>query len=152
MSKLSQDKNAALEGLPLYLVILVIIAAVGIATVLTWMAPLKSGLGANIGSIALTENGGVDKITCSTQLDGTAKGSGNIVVTVKDQNNKPLVGADVELRGCGVVEAEKTDSNGVANFGTVTACLQPNVDVSYIQVTVKVANSEKTTTIIVKRA
>jgi hypothetical protein len=151
MRKLLHDRNAALEGMPLYLVILVIIAAVGMAIVLTWMAPLKSGLGASIGSVALTENGGVDKIICSTLSDGTAKGSGNIVVSVKDQNGKPLVGADVELRGCSIVEAEKTNSDGIANFGTITAILQPNIDISYIQVTVRVANSEKTATIIVKR-
>ncbi|MEW6069471.1 MAG: hypothetical protein AB1485_02525 [Candidatus Thermoplasmatota archaeon] len=152
MRKLSKDVSGALEGLPLYLIILVIIAAVGMATVITWMAPLKSGLGTNIGSVALTENGGVDKIICTTQSDGTAKGSGNIVVSVKDQNGKPLVGADVELRGCGIVEAEKTNSEGIANFGTITTTLQPNIDISYIQVTVRVANSEKTATIIVKRA
>lgn len=152
MVRIARDKNAALEGLPLHLLILVIVATVGMSIVLAWLAPLKAGLGTSIGSVALTENGGVDKITCLTQADGTATGSGRIVITVKDQNGKPLVGADVELRGSGTIDAKKTDPNGIADFGNLSVTLQPNADLSYIQVTVRFSNSEKSSTIIVKRA
>lgn len=152
MRNIRRDRNATLEGMPLYLLILVIVATVGISIVLAWMNPLKSGMGASVGAVALTENGGCNEIICTTNGDGTAVGSGLIVATVKDQNGKPLVGADIELRGCGIVDAKKTDSNGVANFGTITAKLQPNIDISYIQVIARFSNSERVNTIIVKRA
>lgn len=150
--KIVRDTDGALEGLPLHLLILVIVAAVGISIVLAWMAPLKAGIGASVGSVALTENGGCDKIVCTTQPDGTAVGSGYVVVTVKDLNGKPLVGADVEIRGCSIVDAKKTDTNGIADFGNLTVVLQPNTDIGYIQLNVKIPNSERQTTIIVKRA
>ena len=119
MRKIRLDKQAGLEGLPLYLLIMVIVAAVGIAVLLGWM-----------GSISAPK--AVKDITVETTPDPIALTynvteseywveSASVTVTVKDQEGNTLSGARVRLVSSGATIAawSSTDLNYT---NTVVVC------------------------------
>ena len=124
--RLRRDEEGALEGLPLYLIILVVIAGVSTAIVFGWMQSAES-----------TE---LDNISIDAGSDGlvtTASGSNDeIVVEAYDQNNDPLSGATVTLEGCSVNKIGETGDDGTVEF-TVEPSLPENEDFGEITVTVK---------------
>ena len=96
-------KKGALEGLPLYLIILVVVAAVATAAILGWMKTIQK---AELGSIKVTD---VNGKTIDTIKSGTTK---TIRVYAYDTNGKPLSGAVVKIVGPNVDEMGKTGSSG----------------------------------------
>lgn len=141
--RLRYDREGALEGLPLYLILLVVIAGVSTAIVFGWMQSAQS-----------TE---LDRIEVDAGSDGlvTTKSNSNDGITVKayDQKNNPLSGATVTLEGCGVNEIGETGSDGAVEF-TVDPSLPENEDFGEITVTVKYSGDitqEKSDTVAVKK-
>ncbi|MFW5898649.1 MAG: hypothetical protein ACOCT7_02200 [Candidatus Saliniplasma sp.] len=137
--RLRRDEGGALEGLPLYLILLVVIAGVSTAIVFGWMQSAES-----------TE---LDHIKVDVS-DGyvTSGSSNNVEITVYDRNDDELSGATVTLQGCGVKEIGETDSDGKAEF-SVSPSLPENEDFGEITVTVKYTGdvkTEKTDTVPVK--
>ena len=97
MKKLSKNKKGSIEGLPLQLMIMIIIATMGTAILVGWM-----------GNIDTPKHiSGVDVLSGDIVLNGTSTSDGYIEVYVTDQNGNPLSGATVVLSGLGV-----TDKNG----------------------------------------
>ena len=96
--KLSNE--GALEGLPLYLILLVVIAGVGTAIIVGWMTGAQS---TELDSIELSDN----------TIKETKR---SVTVTAYDRNGNFLEGVTVTLEGCGVVESETTDEDGEASF------------------------------------
>ncbi|MEF8873976.1 MAG: hypothetical protein V5A88_04810 [Candidatus Thermoplasmatota archaeon] len=128
-----EDEKGALEGLPLYLIILVVIAGVGTAIIAGWMMSAQS-----------TE---LDHIEIDDK-EFTAGTNNGVTITAYDQDNEPLEDATVTLEGCGVVESETTDSNGEASFSNINPDLgDDNID--YIDVTVKYEDRTETDQIVV---
>jgi len=110
--KLNRNKRGSIEGLPLQLMIVIIIATLGTAILIGWM-----------GSIDTPKSiGTVDVVSGDIVLEGTSTTNGVIVVYVADQNGNPLSGATVVLSGLGVMDKNgktaylNTDSMGYASF------------------------------------
>ena len=126
---LKKDKKGALEGLPLYLIILVVIAGVGTAVLVGWMMSAQS---TELDSIELDRN----TMTTSQRT---------VSVTAYDQNGNTLEGVTVTLEGCGVIEAGTTDSNGVAQFSNLSLNLPSGQNFGTIDVTARYTGSITTT-------
>jgi hypothetical protein len=119
MRRFRISRKGALEGLPLYLIIMVIIAAVGIAILVGWMYMVKKPELDHI-SIEVT--------------DMTVGNTYDFNITAYDVNSKTLEGVEIHLEGCGVDVKKLTDKNGQAQF-SVTPTLPTNVHTGEIKVT-----------------
>lgn len=105
---IKRDDGAGIEGLPLQLMVLVLIAGVGTAVMMGWMNGLSAP--SSIGSV----HADTDQIVLQDpDHDGTFTGDGvQITITVLDQNGDTVEGVTVVLSGCQV-----TDGNGRAPHG-----------------------------------
>ncbi len=136
---LKKDKKGALEGLPLYLIILVVIAGVGTVILVGWMMSSQS---TELDSIAVK-----DATMRHTWTTNT--------ITAYDQNGNRLEGVTVTLEGCGVNRVGETDSNGEIQFSNLDIELPPNENFGTIQVIARYTGNVETTrtaTITVSRA
>jgi len=98
--KLKWDRNAALEGLPLYLIILVIITAVAIVAILSWMPS-----GGMLDKIVVTNDGTFDDT--DTNFEGF----------VYDTEGNPLEGVSILAEGPNnAVGASVSDGSGHWNI------------------------------------
>jgi hypothetical protein len=132
MLKFNSNRNirwhekGALEGLPLYLIILVVIAAVAIVIIISWL-----------GTVEDTE---LDSIEISgTETDGTlVEGETySITITAKGNNGKNLEGVSVEMVGAGISKTLKTQSDGKVTFTGITPDLPANTFTGEITITAK---------------
>ena len=127
LNKLTTDRKGSVEGLPLQLMIMMIVAVAAIGILSGWMAGIETP-----HSISDVE---------VISAEGLADPDGNIdpvTVLVRDQDGDPLKEATVYLSGLGIRTSDGgkaigyTDENGVATidelvvtpprgaFGTVT--------------------------------
>lgn len=109
-----EDEKGALEGLPLYLIILVVIAGVGTAIIAGWMMSAES---TELGSI---EYEIPNEENTTGQLDISEDGERTIYVYTYDQNGDSLEGVTVSIDGCGAGDidepVERTGKEGEASF------------------------------------
>lgn len=117
--RLARDLRGGIEGLPLQLMILVVIAGVGTGVILGWMGGLETpetigSVHVSPGEIILNDDDG-DGIFTSSDL--------YIIVTATTRDGSPVEGATVVLEGAGISYAENTglvhaitDSEGRAHF------------------------------------
>ena len=129
--KLNRNKKGSIEGLPLQLMIMIIIATMGTAILIGWM-----------GNIDTPKHiGGVEVVSGDIVLNGNSTTSGYIEVYVTDQNGNPLSGATVVLSGLGVADKNgktayaNTDSMGRAVFEGLKINLR-NSEIGFINVNV----------------
>ena len=124
--KISWDEKGALEGLPLYLIILVVITAIAIVIIITWLSTMQKP---DLDSIEIT----------GTETDGTltdAPGKTyDITITAKGTNGKGLEGVSVKLEGCGIAKTLKTGDGGKVTFQDVDPDLPVNTYTGSITVT-----------------
>lgn len=106
---IARDKRGGIEGLPLQLMILVLIAGIGSAVMIGWMSNLKSPMSissvyAEPGQIVLSDadNNGVFE---NEDID--------LIVHVVDQDGNGVEGVVVVLDGCNVAT-----SDGSTVYGT----------------------------------
>ncbi|MEE9152430.1 MAG: hypothetical protein V3U20_11460 [Thermoplasmata archaeon] len=104
------DEKGALEGLPLYLIILVVIAAMAIVILFSYLSVLKT---VELAKIEVYIDG--QKVD---PLDTTEGEHDVYIVAIGDDGTK-LKGVTISLIGAGVNTVEKTDANGKADFGTL---------------------------------
>jgi len=116
---LRKNKKGGIEGLPLQLMIIIMIATIGTAIIMGWMGNIEEPH--SIGKVVV-DSGEID-LTRSTMTTGTYGNAGSVytsneevVISVFDQNGNPLPDATVVLTGLGV-----TDSNGKTVHGTTNA-------------------------------
>ena len=112
--KLKRDKKA-LEGLPLKLLIVVIIAVVAIGIIMVWMSQIGGPK-----SIKLTVNP-KDVPISSSNIEDDVSTEVNITITAYDSNNNRLkdVVITVESKGASVTPtgiSKKTGENGTVTF------------------------------------
>lgn len=120
--KISKDKEGGIEGLPLQLLIIVLVAGVGSAIIMGWMGGLEAP--GTIGSV----HSSLNEITLEDDDgDGLFSSDGvDLVITVLDQDGDPISGASVSLEGMDVMSAEGkrphalTDGDGKASFEGLT--------------------------------
>jgi hypothetical protein len=108
------DHRGAIEGLPLYLIILVVITVVAVSIILAWLFIFTD----NLGAVSVTP----DEISLEDKTDDgeyaynsdvtNGIGAGIVTITVKSDKGRPLKGAVIHLSGCGIDERHKTDASG----------------------------------------
>jgi hypothetical protein len=131
MKKLNRSKKGSIEGLPLQLMIMIIIATMGTAILIGWM-----------GNIDTPKHiGGVEVVSGDIVLNGNNTTNGYIEVYVTDQNGNPLSGATVVLSGLGVADKNgktayaNTNSMGYATFDGLKITLRGS-EIGFITVNV----------------
>lgn len=116
-NKISRDRRGGIEGLPLQLMIMILVATLGTAIIIGWMGNIEtpnsiSSVELGSSSVTLNNTSGSDYVT-----------SQPIKVRVFDQNNDPLQGATVVLTGYGIMDDDstvfgETDKDGSVEFGS----------------------------------
>ena len=125
-------EEGAIVGLPLEILIAVVVAAVALAAILSFM--ITSG--PQINSWQIYVNGKLTKnINATTQSDGSATWSGSVTIKVEDQNGHPLPNVKVLLDGCGVTAAGQTDAKGQVKIALKDVTLPSGVTSDTIKVT-----------------
>lgn len=102
-NRISNNSRGGIEGLPLQLIIVMLIATMGTAIILGWMGNIE-------GPKAI---GDVDVTSDEIVLVNGSTFNGQVTITVTDQDGDPIEGATVVLTGLGV-----TDKNGKTPHGT----------------------------------
>jgi hypothetical protein len=132
-----KDRSGGIEGLPLQLMIMVLIAGIGSAVLLGWMGNLNAP--DSIGSVTsspselVAKDGDGDGIFDAANVD--------ITITVYDGKGDPVTGATVVLEGCGVAKTDgtrpygTTDSDGHLDLNDLRI-KQTSKAVGFITVTV----------------
>ena len=131
-------EEGAVVGLPLYILIAVVVAAVALAAILSFM--VTSGPSITNWTIEIEKNGGYVQekvINATVQSSGIATWSGNVKITVYDQNGHPLPNVKVVLDGCSVIAAGQTNAQGVAVIHVTNATLPGGVQEGQIKVTLQ---------------
>jgi Protocatechuate 3,4-dioxygenase beta subunit len=134
MKNIRNDKKGSIEGLPLQLMIMIVIATMGTAILIGWMGSIDSPK--HIGSVDITS----DDIV----LNGNYTDSGIIEIYVTDQDGNPLRGATVVLSGLGVTDSDgktaycNTDSAGRAHFDGLRISLRGS-EIGFITVNVSMS-------------
>lgn len=120
---ISGDRNGGIEGLPLQLMIMVIVAGLGTAVLVGWMGGLSAP-----ESIASVNVNPSEVILTDGDLDGTYENDDiTLTIFVCDQNGDAVTGASVVLDGCNVRDSDgtsaygTTDAEGKVVFGGLTA-------------------------------
>lgn len=114
---LKKNKKGGIEGLPLQLMILIVIATLGTAVIVGWMGNIETPH--SIGDVDI-ESGDIRLTTNAT--DGYYTTQSQVKVCVYDQDGNPLEGASIVLTGLGVKTTDNqtpygtTDSDGLVIF------------------------------------
>lgn len=120
--RMSGDRDGGIEGLPLQLMIMVIVAGLGTAVLVGWMGGLSAPEA--IASV----NGDPSEILLSDgDMDGTYENEGvSLTIFVRDQNGDAVIGASVVLDGCNVCNSDgslvygSTDAEGQVHFNDLS--------------------------------
>ncbi len=101
---ITNDESASVEGMPLYMLIMVVVVVASIGILVGIMSGFQ---GQNLGSV-----------TTDPDVIHIENGDGwtEFNVTVEDTEGRPIEGATVYVEGEGVSTAAKTDENGRAAF------------------------------------
>ena len=109
-----KDRSGGIEGLPLQLMIMVLIAGIGSAVLLGWMGNLNAPR--SIGSVTSSP---MEIVAHDGNGDGIYEASNvDLTITVSDGKGDPVAGATVVLDGCNIARMDgtrpygTTDSNG----------------------------------------
>lgn len=107
-TQFKKDRSGGIEGLPLQLMIMVLIAGIGSAVLLGWMGNLNAP--PSIGSVTsspmelVARDGNGDGIFEVDNVDMT--------ITVTDGKGDPVTGATVVLEGCNIAKNDGTRPYG----------------------------------------
>ena len=133
-ARLGTNDTAQVLGLPMYLIVVMIVAVAVIAAVIL-MIPQGTGM----LNAQVTENvviaeapGNASAFTFESTYNVTVK------VTTHHESANPVSGATVTLVGSGDVSSNVTDGNGFAHL-QVTPSLAENCNEDYMKLTVKAA-------------
>lgn len=133
---LKNDKNAGIEGLPLQLMIMVVVAGLGTALILGWMGGLSEPK--TIDAVYSNPN---EVILTDANRDGVYTVSGlTLTISVMDQDGDAVPGATVVLDGCSIRTKDgkqvhgTTDDLGKVTFSGLTAS-QTGKSMGFITVT-----------------
>lgn len=136
-TQFKKDRSGGIEGLPLQLMIMVLIAGIGSAVLLGWMGNLNAP--ESIGSVTSSPS---ELVVKDGNGDGVFEASNvDITITVYDGKGDPITGATVILEGCGVARMDgsraygTTDSNGHLDLSNLRIA-QTGKAVGFITVTV----------------
>ena len=146
-----RDKAGGIEGMPLQLMIMVIVAGLVLAVVLGWTLSIQGP--AVIGSVSMDPaTVGVGSVPDGLVASRTVAG---LKVSSYDGRGQPIPGTVVTMTGAAArtYVAQDADNDGTAVFGSVTVTLPPGVSVGELTLTVqKSGYPSKTVTVPVVRS
>lgn len=121
-------------GLPMYLIIVMIVAVAVIAAVIFMIPKGTQTMNAQVisGATIGEDPGNANEFTFSTAYDVKIK------VTTNDERADPIKSATVTIVGAGVAGSGTTDENGEATI-SVTPKLGANINEAHMELTVKAA-------------
>ena len=126
--KRSWDDHGGLEGLPLQLIIMMVIAGVGIGIVISWLTVFSEKPLSTLEYVsAESEKGKTDVLKNGEEY--------TIKIRALNTDQKNMNGVTVILEGPGVSKIATTNSYGLATFEKVRPKLGPNENVGLISVT-----------------
>jgi hypothetical protein len=136
-TQFKKDRRGGIEGLPLQLMIMVLIAGIGSAVLLGWMGNLNAPQ--SIGSVTSTP---MELVAHDGNGDGIYDASNlGLTITVLDGKGDSVAGATVVLDGCNIERLDgsapygTTDSNGQITLDNLHLS-QTGKAVGFITVTV----------------
>jgi hypothetical protein len=138
MKQLRKNKSGGIEGLPLQLMIIILVATLGTAIIIGWMGSLETPK--QIGSVDIYSG---DIMLDKTSGTERSTDSGYVKIRVTDQDGNGLAGATVVLSGCSVSIGDKTvhgitDSKGYVEFSKLKASLR-GAKIGFIDVDVSMS-------------
>lgn len=113
LNRLKNNRKGGIEGLPMELMIIVVVATIGTGILVGWMGNIEAPQ--TIGDVSCS----IDQINMTSD---TGKTSFDVVVT--DSTGNGIQGATVVLTGCGI-------NNGKISGGTVSGITDHNGKVSF---------------------
>jgi len=134
-----ENDNAQVLGLPMYLIIVMIVAVAVIAAVI-FMIPQ----GTKMMNAQVTENAVIAEDPGNASAFVLSNADVTIKVTTNDNQDDPISGATVTLVGSGAAASATTDADGMATL-SVTPSLGENVNEDSIKLTVKAAGYQEYT-------
>ncbi|MEF8879418.1 MAG: hypothetical protein V5A64_03390 [Candidatus Thermoplasmatota archaeon] len=135
---LKKDERGQVLGLPMYLIIIMIVAVAVIAAVIFMMPQGSKQIDAQVTQGSLIDLSG----------DGEISGnpSDNIIIKVftKDERADPISGATITLTGAGVAYEDTTNDAGEVSIDptSISAELSSNKNDDYISMTIKASGFE----------
>ncbi len=132
-----KDERGQVLGLPMYLIVVMIVAVAVIAAVI-----LMIPQGTQTMNALVTDNAVISE-DVGDASEFTFNRSYNVVikVTTNDERADPIADATVTLVGAGVANSGTTDANGEVTI-SVTPALGANVNEAHMKLTVKAAGFE----------
>jgi len=134
------DKRA-IEGLPMRLIILVVIAGVVLAAIITMIPHPKGNL--QVECVSVDGNDGNLKTIHDSGRGEVSAGDFDVVVKVTDDKGKAISGASVTLTGANGAGSGRTEDDGTAVITVTGVKLNANEDVDYMKVTVTASGYHK---------
>jgi len=136
-SLLRNEKGQVL-GLPMYLIVIMIVAVAIIAAVIFMIPRGSQTMNASVTAnflISTPVDSGSGEYIFAAATDVT------IAVITNDENADPISGATIILTGAGVSASATTDPDGTITV-SVTPTIPENIDDIYIKMTVKATGYE----------
>ena len=132
-----KNNQAQVLGLPMYLIIVMIVAVAVIAAVIFMIPKGTQTMSALVTSnpVIAEDPGHAGEFTFTGSYDVVIK------VTTNDERADPIDGATVTLVGAGVSGSGSTDVNGEVTI-SLTPKLGANINEAYIKLTVKASGFE----------
>lgn len=106
-----KNRKGGIEGLPLELMIIVIVATLGTAILVGWMGDVEEPK--SIGSVSAEPN-------YINVINAIPSATFSLKITVTDNNGAPINDAVVVISGCGLYnQIKETDYHGVVTFSAL---------------------------------
>ncbi len=140
--RLLKDNKAQVLGLPMYLIIIMIVAVAVIAAVIFMMPQGTQQMTAQVTQNALiAEDPGA---VGAGEFNFTGDFPVEIKVTTNDEDADPVNGATVTLKGAGIYAQGSTNGNGICSFAAnyITPKLDSNINEDYVTLTVSASGYE----------
>jgi len=131
------SEHADVLGIPMYLIIIMVVAVAVIAAVVFMIPKGTRAMNAQvIDNSLLAESPGT---TGGASFTFSKTYTIWVKVTTNDQRADPIVDATVTLVGAGVADDGKTLKNGSAKITGIKPILDANINEAYLKLTVKAA-------------
>lgn len=136
--KISTNQSAQVLGLPMYLIIVMVVAVAVIAAVIFMIPQGTKTMNALVteNAVIAEDPGNASAFTFSESYDVTVK------VTTNDERADPVQDATVTLIGSGVAKTASTNGDGTATL-TITPSLADNINEASMKLTVKATGFEE---------
>ncbi|MDH7507951.1 MAG: carboxypeptidase-like regulatory domain-containing protein [Methanomassiliicoccales archaeon] len=109
--KIKKDAEGGIEGLPLQLILMVVIAGIGMTMILGWMTGLEAPK--SIGAVYASPS---EIVVSDENSDGLYERSDlTLTITVVDQNGDPIPGASVVLQGANIAFEDGRTAHGITD-------------------------------------